>query len=471
MDIILGILTFIGLYIAKLYSYPLFHSLAELFSIIIACGMFVVAWNTRKIADNHYLLFIGVAYLFVSSFDLAHMLAYKGMGVFTGYTANLPTQLWIAARYMESLSLLFAPFFLQRKLKLPLAFIGYGLVAVVLFLSIFVWDIFPACFIEKTGLTAFKIGSEYVICAILLLALAVLFQNRAVLDSYVFKLLSASIILTVFSELSFTLYADVYGFFNMLGHYLKVVAFYLIYKAIIERGLTQPYTTIFRDLKRNEALQQELKEEQQIILDSVQAWIYYKDRENRFLRVNKKFADVMGMSREHLEGRSLFDIYPREQAEAFWKDDSEVITSGRPKMNIILPIDTASGRRWVLSDKIPYRNAQGDIIGVIGFSMDITERRQMEEERERLIAELQKALSEVKQLSGLLPICASCKKIRNADGSWEQIESYIKDRSDAEFSHSICPECVEKLYPEFHRTLLMKKNKINKGDDGTSKKQ
>jgi len=76
-----------------------------------------------------------------------------------------------------------------------------------------------------------------------------------------------------------------------------------------------------------------------------------------------------------------------------------------------------------------------------------------EEEREKLIGELQEALAKVKQLSGLLPICASCKKIRDDKGYWNQIESYIRDHSEAEFSHGICPECAAKLYPGFrHKT-------------------
>jgi sigma-B regulation protein RsbU (phosphoserine phosphatase) len=72
-------------------------------------------------------------------------------------------------------------------------------------------------------------------------------------------------------------------------------------------------------------------------------------------------------------------------------------------------------------------------------------------EQEKLAEELRKALSQVKVLSGLLPICASCKKIRNDKGYWEQMEMYIRDHSEAEFSHSICPECAEKLYPEFYK--------------------
>ena len=79
---------------------------------------------------------------------------------------------------------------------------------------------------------------------------------------------------------------------------------------------------------------------------------------------------------------------------------------------------------------------------------DISDRKQTEEQRDRLISDLQKTLSEVKTLRGFLPICSNCKKIRDDKGYWNQIESYIRDRSDAEFSHGICPECANKLYPD-----------------------
>jgi hypothetical protein len=88
--------------------------------------------------------------------------------------------------------------------------------------------------------------------------------------------------------------------------------------------------------------------------------------------------------------------------------------------------------------------------GVISL-VDITDRKQAEEERERLILELTDALSKVRTLSGLLPICASCKKIRNDKGYWEQIEMYIRNHSEAEFSHGLCPDCMEKLYPHFYK--------------------
>jgi len=72
----------------------------------------------------------------------------------------------------------------------------------------------------------------------------------------------------------------------------------------------------------------------------------------------------------------------------------------------------------------------------------------MDRERERLIIDLENALAEVKTLRGFLPICANCKKIRDDEGYWQRIEKYIEDRSDAQFSHSICPECSKQLYPD-----------------------
>jgi PAS domain S-box-containing protein len=99
----------------------------------------------------------------------------------------------------------------------------------------------------------------------------------------------------------------------------------------------------------------------------------------------------------------------------------------------------------------PVKDATGSIIGASSIARDITERKREEAERLQLIHELTNALQHVKALSGLLPICASCKKIRDDRGYWQSVEVYIRDHSDAEFSHSICPECMTKQYPEVTR--------------------
>ena len=96
--VIAGVLL-IGLCLTRLHSFLLFHSLAEMFSVVVACGIFMIAWNTRRFQGMGYLEFVGIAYLFVGILDLVHTLAYKGMGVFEGYDTDLATQLWLSARY------------------------------------------------------------------------------------------------------------------------------------------------------------------------------------------------------------------------------------------------------------------------------------------------------------------------------------------------------------------------------------
>jgi PAS domain S-box-containing protein len=106
------------------------------------------------------------------------------------------------------------------------------------------------------------------------------------------------------------------------------------------------------------------------------------------------------------------------------------------------------GGRYIAGTASRLYNSQGDIVGAIESIRDITVTKRLEQGREKLIAELQEALSKVRTLTGLLPICASCKKIRDDQGYWNQLESYIIKNSDAKFTHGICPECVKKLYPD-----------------------
>ena len=249
-----------GLYAISLYNYLLFHSLAEIFSIVVACGIFVVAWNSRRFADSDYFLLLGIAYLFVGGLDLFHTLAYKGMNVFPESNTNLPTQLWIATRYLEALSLLAAALLLGRRLKANLIFPAYAGVSCFLLATIFYWRVFPDCFVEGTGLTPFKKISEYVISLILVASIFAIYRKRGDFNAPVFKLLVASAVVTICSELAFTLYAHAYGLSNLLGHFLKIASFYLIYEAVIVTGLREPHNILFRRLKESEARYRSLSE-------------------------------------------------------------------------------------------------------------------------------------------------------------------------------------------------------------------
>lgn len=132
------------------------------------------------------------------------------------------------------------------------------------------------------------------------------------------------------------------------------------------------------------------------------------------------------------------------RAEKTASDEIGVLIDGFNDM-----VQEIHSRDLYLEDKVLRRTAELKTTND-NLVSEMQQRREIERERENLIAELRLALNEVKTLSGLLPICCSCKKIRNDQGYWFQIETYVQEHSNAEFSHGICPDCAKKLYPDFY---------------------
>jgi len=282
-------------YIISRYNYNLFHSLADGVSIVMAGCVFTIIWDSRHRVDNNYFLYTGIAFLFFAFLDLMHLLGNKNMGVFPEY-GNLGPAFYIASRYILSVSLMIAPLFISRKLNTALAFAAYLLVTSLILLSIFYWQIFPACIVEGVGLTAFKVVSDYIICLILLGAIGLLLINRRSFDSRVLWIIVASITLFIATGLTFTLYIDPFGITNAVGHLFQITSFYLIYLAIIETSLTKPQEILFRQLKQNEEkltknLQQldhknlELKQE---IAERKRVEVELKERTRQLENVNKE---------------------------------------------------------------------------------------------------------------------------------------------------------------------------------------
>lgn len=250
----LGIIAaFVLLWQLSQASYPIFHTVVEFFSIAVASALFIIAWNSRENSENPILVLLGIAYLFIAVMDFFHTIAYEGMQLFPRdiFYAN---QMWIATRFVESISLLLFAMFSSRNINVSYypVFIVYGIVSSVLMLSIFLWKVFPVCFIAGEGQTTFKIVSEYVIIGILGTAIVFGWKKRQDYKGNLFKVFVFSVILTILSELSFTLYADNFGFFNTLGHYLKLISFYLIYRAVIVNLLQKPVETLFNRLQTSE---------------------------------------------------------------------------------------------------------------------------------------------------------------------------------------------------------------------------
>ncbi len=419
-----------GLSITSLYSYPLFHSLAELFSIVIAFGIFVIAWNSRPFLNNNYLLFLGIAYLFVGGLDLIHTLAYKGMGVFKVNDADHPTQLWIAARYLQSLSLLAAPFFIGRRLNAGAVLAGYAGIFALLLWTIFGSDSFPVCYVDGTGLTPFKKNSEYVISLVLLLSGAALLRRKSVFEGKVLRLLLLSLAATIVSELAFTFYIGVYDLSNLVGHLFKIIAFSFVYLAIIKTGIKDPFDIIFRSLKQREEelqktktglevrvaertedlnaskqmLEREIDEHKRTeemlkgqystlssILEGANALIFSVDRQYRYTSFNSAHAAVMKAiyGTEIRNGWSILDFMtvPEDREKA--KQNLDRALGGERHMESAYSGEDARSRRYFEVSHSPVVADDGSVIGVAVLSQDITDRRQAEEARRRYSEEIE----------------------------------------------------------------------------------
>ena len=251
-QLVLALLGVAGLYAAKAHSYLLFHAFAELFGIVISACIFVVAWNGRRLHNNHPLTLLGVAYLSIGAIDLLHMLSYRGMGVFPGMGPNPATQLWMGSRIILSVSLVLVAIMPIRRGRPILALAIYAAATGLLILSVFYWKNFPACFIDGQGLTPFKRAAEYACCGAIALAVALLWRRRHAFDRQMVVLMLWSMAASVGAGFAFTLYNDPFALWNWTGHVLKIVSYYLAYEAIVVTAMERPYAVMFRDLMANE---------------------------------------------------------------------------------------------------------------------------------------------------------------------------------------------------------------------------
>lgn len=209
-------------------------------------------------------------------------------------------------------------------------------------------------------------------------------------------------------------------------------------------GQVAGITGIARDIqarKQAEAALHRSEQRLRLFIDSSPDLIFLKDKELRYKLVNAANAAFFGYTEAEIIGETDASLMSAEAAEASRQTDLQAMHEKRMLVSV-----EKSGSAVYEAYKFPVLDG-GEVSGVAGIIRDISDRRKAEAEREALIQELQKALAEVKTLSGLLPICSHCKKIKDDKGYWQQIENYIQERSAAQFTHGICKECAERLYP------------------------
>jgi PAS domain S-box-containing protein len=366
-----------GVILTSRYNYLLFHSLAEFFSIVIAWSFFVLAWNTRRYVKDDTLLILGIAALFVGGIDLLHTLAYRGMNIFIGYDANLPTQLWIAARYLQSISLLLValrmalPSQIDKPVNASIILAAYSTVTMLLLWAIFE-RVFPTCYIEGMGLTPFKKTSEFVISSILLVSILLLWRERERFDRSVLNMLLSSIVMMIAAEFAFTFYVGVYDFSNLLGHVAKIVAFYLLYRAVILTGLERPHALLFRELKESEELFR-------AFMKYLPGVAFMKDASGRYVFINDRFDQIFEASSEDWKGKTDQELafFPEDVVEQLVTNDRLVLAERRP-LETIQSVPVGDETRHWLTVKFPLTGWGSTSVLLAGISIDITNQMRAE---------------------------------------------------------------------------------------------
>lgn len=458
------LVAFGALYATSRWNYPLFHSLVESLSILIAFGIFVFTWNCRRFLEKSFFLVIGIAYLFVGGLDLLHTFAYKGVSVFGTQDPDLATQLWISARYLEAGSLFLAAMIMGRKTNPIRLFLVYTNIFALVIASIFAWNIFPQCYVSaEAGLgyqTTFKVVSEYVICGLLLGALLRVRRERERFDDTVFLLLSASILITFLSEFAFTLYADVYGIFNALGHMFKVASFYLLYKAIIETGLIKPYNILFRDLQESE---KSLKKEQSLleeVIKQMPAGVVIVDAHTEKVLLTNPSA-LESQYRPDSEAGGL----PMPGQKVFRADGTpyryeqwpllRALRKGEEVKREQVEIQRDDGSfATLLVDAAPVRDAGGRIQAAVSTFHDVTERQRMEDSlrraRNQLEARVKQRTTELARTNEALK--AEVKQRRQVESELREYAREWRTTFDA-INEAVCLTSLEGRIHKHNRSF------------------
>ena len=259
--------------------------------------------------------------------------------------------------------------------------------------------------------------------------------------------------------------------FQNLDKYLEAITgivflggalFVLLVMGLIQNTLAAMNKTsqsLEEKIKEHETISEELRESraglESIFNSAIPLCITNKEYE--IVHANDAYYDMFGRSADKDVKQKCFETRPSDDCHSDSCPLTRIAQGDEEVVNDMSKQVDGQEKTFIVTAR-PFLNAQKEIIGIVESFQDITTRKLADEAKEELIAGLQHALDEVNLLSGMLPICASCKKIRDDQGYWNKIESYITNHSKVEFSHSICPDCAKKLYPDLYKEVTEDKS-------------
>ncbi len=218
--------------------------------------------------------------------------------------------------------------------------------------------------------------------------------------------------------------------------------------------------TIWRDIGDRKKAEQALRESEEhfrAVAQSANEAIITSDSKGSILSWNSGAEKIFGFTEAEIIGQPMTLIMPERYAEGH-RMGMKRVSEGSERHVIGTTVELFGLNKNGTEFPIELSLAEWETSAgryFTGIIRDVTVRKQIESEREQLIVDLQNAIEQIKTLKGIVPICASCKKIRDDKGYWEQVDQYVAKHTDAKFSHGICPDCTKKLYPDYY-------NRVNK---------
>lgn len=411
-----GLVVFCALlHLSARYNYLLFHTLVETIRIVVLGSIFVLAWNARRWVSDGFLVIVGIASLGVAALEILHTLAFKGLDLFPGYDANLPTQLWIAFRYMEGIAFLFAVHRLRRPVQAHFLLTTTGIVTVLLATLIFSGN-FPDCYIEGSGLTPFKIVSEFILIGIFSMCAGAIYLQRQHFAPSVARLLIASMLISALADFAFTSYAGVFDSANEVGHYLLFISSFLLYRAVLVAGLATPFDLLFRSLKQKEAeLESKVVERtsalrksqalNRAVVENSPAVIYLTDLDCRYTLANAAFERLVGRPRREILGKTAFELFPQDVAFRLDRRNHNVIATNQALLETEDVGTSQQGEtRHFKSVHFPLQDEHGAVVGMGGIATDVTDSLIAEERYGAIIRSSMDAFMMVDEEARLLEV-------------------------------------------------------------------
>ncbi|WP_422478829.1 MASE3 domain-containing protein [Pleomorphochaeta sp. DL1XJH-081] len=232
--------------------YVLFHTVIEFIAIFIAMSLYNMGSQAYRYSQDKVLYFVSIGAFHVAVIDSLHTLTYAGLQAFPNATVNHTTQLWIAGRLVQLVLLALVPLVHRQSKRISKVSIEVFFFVLSCFLiGLIIFDRFPLCYVEGSGLTPFKIYTEYIIIALVIVALVCIKRFHVVTNQKIVNYIRIALVFLALSELSFTLYRDVYGIFNAIGHFLKIISFFSIWILVADEGYAKPYDNLFFQTYQN----------------------------------------------------------------------------------------------------------------------------------------------------------------------------------------------------------------------------